>query len=1578
MRTAKRLIASALSFLMCMSLLVPALTPAVRAAETEPNYILSDKNIAAGKTATVSGVERYPDSGELTNFVGENLTDDDLATRWSSEPASHQHPVSAQIDLGKVEKLARIELYWEAGDSNNFVVQVSKDAASWNEVYKFQGTNKGVPHTDTIDLPQLTEARYVRFMAVEGGTAHLSGGDWAHDNVSLYEIKVYAGTEKAEPENPDQPAAAPVIGTQPEGAVYDANAQAAALTVAATAENGTLSYQWYAARTNDNTAGAAVAGAVQASFEPETAVAGTTYYYCVVTSTAGESKAQAVSDTAAVVVRGNLALHKDVTASGVENYPNTDTPTGFTADKLTDGVKTGDSRWSSDPASAQDPAFAQIDLGRVETLAQIKLFWEAGDSDQFKVEISNDPENPDSWKQVYSFDQKNQGVAHTDVIDLPAETYARYLRLSATKGGNAHVGNGVWAHDNISLYEIEAYPIVEQTEVTPEEALNQVLSQTPKFNAEGTRLVIPQFPGVTVGLTSTSNTAVIALDGTVHKPLNDMSVNLYYQVTDKNGEVLRSKNPKTVVVSGQYTAAESLQAKPNVIPALREWKGNEGSFHYSGKILISDESLLETAQQIAIYFDQMLGATAQIVPGTVPAAGEIALVLDKDSVVGEEGYTMNIAEGLTIQAGTAKGILYGGTSVCQIMDQSADGRTVPMGLVRDYPQYPVRAIMLDLARIYTPLDYLTEMVRYMGYFKINEFHAHINDNGGEQKSAFRVESKKFPVLNDTIPADQVYSQEDYKAFQKDVLKYGVEVINEIDSPAHCDTFRGIDPNLMHSFQGSNNNTYLDINNPDVLPTVKAVMDEFLDGEDPVFQGSRFHFGADEYMEGNDAYNEGMRAYIDELTKYIKAKGITPRCWAALGGANGFNGTTPVDNSAEVNVWNGYWAGPRHMYDEGYKMINTRDDLLYIVPGANYYHTYLNIANLFDSWEASQLLGGLNLQAGDPQLLGAEAALWCDIMSGAAEHDIFDAMRDQIMLISEKTWYGSKTAGQTGADFVQRTQAVSSKAPAANPARYVESKDKKIADYDFARATADTIPDRSKNHYDASNHGLTVKDGALQLDGKGWMSMPMQSIGYDYTLTMTIQIDAATPANAKLFDGRDGTVYFNYDNTGKLGYERKGFTYLFDAQIPVGEKITLTIVNGREADREKMQGRNDRVGQNAHLYLNGEDMGTGAFYKVKNVPADTSRCYTSFVLPVQRIGQDIHGQLFSMTILNRKAAPGEENNDAYDPRSDAQDHKDAAVTAGDGMGNHPAEHAKDYREDTFWSTNWAHKPTEAERPEKFYIQLDLGESKPVAGVRVLPRQGSNMGDENGTPTEFKVMVSDNGKDWEVLVTKKRPAGAPGWRNWYVVLFDTPVNARYVRYEGVHTYSDVAANNDLHMALAEIHALIPVKEEVPETDKSALNDAIETAKTKAEKDYTPATWAPFADALAKAEEVNADQNAAQDAVDAALADLEKAMQALVKKPVPTAEPTAQPTTAPTAEPTAKPTAEPTAQPTTAPTVQPTAAPTAVPTAVPVAPTTPPTPPQGGATQTGDTTNLMLWAVLTMVSGGAAATLYRKRRG
>lgn len=85
-----------------------------------------------------------------------------------------------------------------------------------------------------------------------------------------------------------------------------------------------------------------------------------------------------------------------------------------------------------------------------------------------------------------------------------------------------------------------------------------------------------------------------------------------------------------------------------------------------------------------------------------------------------------------------------------------------------------------------------------------------------------------------------------------------------------------------------------------------------------------------------------------------------------------------------------------------------------------------------------------------------------------------------------------------------------------------------------------------------------------------------------------------------------------------------------------------------------------------------------------------------------------------------------------------------------------------------------------------------------------------------------------------------------------------------------------------------------------DTSALEAAVEKAKTLEEEDYTEESWAALEEALKNAEDVLKDPTATQEEVDAAAEALEEAMEALEEKPE-------EPTTAPT---------EPSEEPTTAP--------------------------------------------------------------
>ena len=95
----------------------------------------------------------------------------------------------------------------------------------------------------------------------------------------------------------------PNITTQPTSATYESGDDATALTVAATASAGELSYQWYKNTDGDVTGkeGDKIDGATSATLAAaniSTASAGTTYYYCIIT----DSNGSATSEKATIIV----------------------------------------------------------------------------------------------------------------------------------------------------------------------------------------------------------------------------------------------------------------------------------------------------------------------------------------------------------------------------------------------------------------------------------------------------------------------------------------------------------------------------------------------------------------------------------------------------------------------------------------------------------------------------------------------------------------------------------------------------------------------------------------------------------------------------------------------------------------------------------------------------------------------------------------------------------------------------------------------------------------------------------------------------------------------------------------------------------------------------------------------------------------------------------------------------------------------------------------------------------------------------------------------------------------------------
>src|SRR5437667_2548500 len=129
----------------------------------------------------------------------------------------------------------------------------------------------------------------------------------------------------------------------------------------------------------------------------------------------------------------------------------------------------------------------------------------------------------------------------------------------------------------------------------------------------------------------------------------------------------------------------------------------------------------------------------------------------------------------------------------------------------------------------------------------------------------------------------------------------------------------------------------------------------------------------------------------------------------------------VNTNIVIDDWNNSWANPMDMVNQGYSIINANDNLLYIVPKAGYYHDYLDTQMLYEQWEPyifSFSNTNLNLQSGNPHLLGGMFSDWNDRLGGViSDADVHARVKPAMQTLSQKLW--SATTADMSYDHFQR-------------------------------------------------------------------------------------------------------------------------------------------------------------------------------------------------------------------------------------------------------------------------------------------------------------------------------------------------------------------------------------------------------------------------------------------------------------------------------------------------------------------------------------------------------------------------------
>lgn len=590
---------------------------------------------------------------------------------------------------------------------------------------------------------------------------------------------------------------------------------------------------------------------------------------------------------------------------------------------------------------------------------------------------------------------------------------------------------------------------------------------------------------------------------------------------------------------GAATALKAENDKPFVIPELRQWQGGDGMVAVgpSTKVVYVNAELADAAKAMAEDYGLLFGKGMKAKNASKAPKGAIIMVLTDDKELGDEGYSIEIGDCVSIKANTPTGAYWATRTLLQILEQY-EGTHLPKGVIRDWPDYALRGLLLDCARKFIPMDYLKTFAKTMAYYKMNTIQVHLNDNGFKQYfgndwdktySAFRLESELFPELT---AKDGSYGKDEFRQLQKDAAKMGVNIIPEIDIPAHSLAFAHYRKEFGSEKYGMD---HLDLFNENLYPFLDSLFTEYLEGEDPVFVSKQVNIGTDEYSNAEKAVVEKFRALTDRYIRFVESFGKQAMVWGALTHAQG---DTPVKSENVImNCWYNGYANPTDMKAMGYDLVSIPDGYVYIVPAAGYYYDYLNLSYLYNSWSPAQI-GNQKFADKDPAIRGGMYAVWNDVVgNGISVEDVHHRSYPGMQVIAASTW--SPTYKTVPFEEFNHKRTLLAEAPGVNDLGTFKGEPNSVV------YTLDEV--------------------------KAGKTYPHAKAGYGYSVSF--HIDAAKEERGTLlFSNGITDFYLNSPVDSRMAFVRDGYLNTFNYFVEEGKSVDIRIECTNTATRLYVDGK----------------------------------------------------------------------------------------------------------------------------------------------------------------------------------------------------------------------------------------------------------------------------------------------------------------------------------------------------------------------------------------------------------------------
>ncbi|WP_214318705.1 beta-N-acetylhexosaminidase [Nonomuraea sediminis] len=380
----------------------------------------------------------------------------------------------------------------------------------------------------------------------------------------------------------------------------------------------------------------------------------------------------------------------------------------------------------------------------------------------------------------------------------------------------------------------------------------------------------------------------------------------------------------------------------DVIPEPRVWEPTRGTFRLSPRTrIVTDPALAGLGDLLA----------------EEASSGDIVLRLGPV----DRGYVLELGESATVTAASPEEVMYGTRTLLQLLRQKDE---IPAGVIRDWPRYAERGILIDTVPRSYSREWWTWLVRELALLKYNELTVLLSGVGlGDDEAAWL-----------------------------DALcrRYHVNLTPSLGMPSHCDDLLARHPSyaLVPGATHPLLKGAFDFTRPGAL----AVLQEEVERRIGTFSGAYWHAGGDEYLAypGNhrewSAYPQlaafarertgdpaatGSDAFtwlLNWLHALVKRHGKTLRVWNDHLEA----GTVTLDPEIVVEHWYQPAAPqaltPRQLAATN-PLVNCHEELTYYDMGWR----HLDPKRITEEFRVTHFQGGETVPEGN--LLGARLQVW---------------------------------------------------------------------------------------------------------------------------------------------------------------------------------------------------------------------------------------------------------------------------------------------------------------------------------------------------------------------------------------------------------------------------------------------------------------------------------------------------------------------------------------------------------------------------------------------------------------------------